>query len=162
MTLSLKITGSNNQLVTLVFRKATFSSVFTNFKSFMPLAYKLSLVYILLHHSFSICSSDIKFHEEIMLLKDIFSKSEYPQFFIDKCIKIFLSKLFVPKSIFHTVDKKQVLIVLPILGPLSFEIRSHLQKCFRNYISYCSLKIVYQCKIRISNLLTLKMLLIPG
>ena len=39
-------------------------------------------------------------------------------------MKNFLRKLFVPKRITHTVDKKQVLFVLPFLGPLSFEIRS--------------------------------------
>ena len=79
--LDVKITRRNNQLVTSVFRKATFSGVFTNFKSFMPVAYKFGLVYTLLHRSFSICSSYEKFHEEIVLLKDIFKKNEYPQFF---------------------------------------------------------------------------------
>ena len=55
--LDVKITRGNNQLVTSVFRKATFSGVFTNFKSVMPVAYKFGLVYTLLHRSFSICSS---------------------------------------------------------------------------------------------------------
>ena len=36
--LNAKITRRNNQLVTSVFRKATFSGVFTNFKSFMSVA----------------------------------------------------------------------------------------------------------------------------
>ena len=112
---------------TSVFRKATFSGVFTNFKSFMPVTYKFGLVHTLLHRSFSICSSYEKFHEEIVLLKEVFKKNEYPHFFIDKCIKKYLNKLFVPKRIIHTVDKKQVMLVLPFLGPLSFEIRSHLQ-----------------------------------
>ena len=53
----------------------------------MPVAYNFDLVYTLLHRSFSICSSYKKFHEEIGLLKDICEKNEYPQFFIDKCIK---------------------------------------------------------------------------
>ena len=70
--------------------------------------------------------------------------------------KNYLSKLFVPKRIIHTVDKKQVLLVLPFLGPLSFEIRSCLQKCFKNYIPYCSLKVVYQSRSRISNLFNFK------
>ena len=91
-----------------------------------------------------------------MLLKEVFKKNEYPQFFIDKCIKKYLNKLFVPKRIIHTVDKKQVLLVLPFLGPLSFEIRSPLQKCLKNNIPYCSLKVVYQSKSRISNLLHFK------
>ena len=108
----MKITRSNNQLITSIFRKARFSGVFTNFKSLMPVAYKFGLVHTLLHRSFSICSSYEKFHEEIVLLKDIFKKNEYPQFFIDKCIKKYLGKLFVPKRIIHSVNKKQVLLVL--------------------------------------------------
>ena len=65
--LDVKITRSNNWLVTSVFRKVAFSGVFTNFKSFMHVAYKFGLVYTLLHRSFSICSSYEKFHEEIVL-----------------------------------------------------------------------------------------------
>ena len=61
--------------------------------------------------------------------------------------------MFVPERIIHTVDKKQVLLVLPFLGLLSFEIRSRLEKCFKNYIPYCLLKVVYQSRSRISNLL---------
>ena len=116
--LDIKITHSNNQLITSVFCKATFSGVFTNFKSFIPVTYKFGLVHTLLHRSFSICSPYEKFHEEIVLLKEVFKKNEYHQFFIDKFIKKYLNKLFVPKRIIHTVDKKQVLLVLPFLGPL--------------------------------------------
>ena len=43
--LDVKIARRNNQLVTSVFHKATFSGVFTNFKIFMPVAYKFGLVY---------------------------------------------------------------------------------------------------------------------
>ena len=42
------------------------------------------------------------------------------------------------------------------LGPLSLQITSGLQKCFKNYIPYCSLKKVYQSKSRISNLFNFK------
>ena len=83
----------------------------------MPATYKFGLVYTLPHRSFSISSSYEKSHEEIVLLKDIFNKNEYPEFFIDECIKKILSKLFVPKRIIHTVDKKQALLVLPYLDP---------------------------------------------
>ena len=67
-----------------------------------------------------------------------------------------LNKLFAPKKIVHTVHQKQVWLVLPFLGPLSFEIRSRLQKCFKNYILYSSLKVVYQSRSRISNLFNFK------
>ena len=49
--LDVKITRRNNQLVTSVFRKATFSGIFINFKSFMTVAYKFGLAYTLLHRS---------------------------------------------------------------------------------------------------------------
>ena len=120
----------------------------------MPVAYKFSLVFSLLHRS--ICSSYEKFYKEIILLKDVFKKNEYPEFFIDKCLKKYLSKLFVPKRIAHTVHKKHVLLVLPFLGPLSFEIRSCSQMCLKNYISCCLLKVVYQPRSRISNLFNFK------
>ena len=74
--------------------------------------------------------------------------------FIGKYTKKYLSKLLVPKKIIDTVDKKQVL--LPVLGPLSFEIRSRLKKCFKNYGPYYSLKVLYQSKSRISNLFNFK------
>ena len=111
--LNVKITDSNNQLVQSVFHKGKYSGVFTNFRSFLLALYKFGLVYTLFNCSFSICSSYETFHEEIVLLKDIFKKKEDPRFFNDKCIKNFLSKLLVPKRVIHTVDKKQVLLLLP-------------------------------------------------
>ena len=90
--LDVKITRSNNQLITSVFRKATFSGVFTNFKSLISVTHKFDFIHTLLHRSFSICSSNEKIHGEIVLLKEVFKKNEYPQFFIDKCTK----KIFKP------------------------------------------------------------------
>ena len=46
--LDVKICRENNKLTTSVYRKPTFSGVFTNFKSFIPTVQKFSLVYILL------------------------------------------------------------------------------------------------------------------
>ena len=63
--------------------------------------------------------------------------------------KKYFYKLFVPKRIVHDFDKKQVLLVLPFLGHLSFKIRSHLRKRYKNYFPYCSLKVVYQSRGRI-------------
>ena len=123
--LDVKITRRNIQVVTSVFRMAILSCVFTNFESCIPVAYKLCFAYNLLHRSFSICSSNEKFHEEIVLLKYIFKNNKYPRYphiLIGKWIKKYWSKLFVPKRIVHTVYKKQGLLILP----LSFEIRSRL------------------------------------
>ena len=56
-----------------VYRRSTFSGVFTNFKSFIPMTYKTGLSETaMLFRCFSICSSYEKFHEEIVKLKEIF------------------------------------------------------------------------------------------
>ena len=47
---------------TRVFRKDTFSGVYTNFISFVALEHKFGLVYTLLHRSFTIVSDFSKFH----------------------------------------------------------------------------------------------------
>ena len=69
--LDVKICRENNKLTTSVYRKPTFSGVFTNSKSFIPTVYKFGLVYILLHRYCNITSSYEKFHNEINALKQI-------------------------------------------------------------------------------------------
>ena len=59
------------------------------------------------------------FHDEISKLKDIFGKNGYDNKFVDKCLQIFLNKIytekipqdnflekiFIPPSIWETVSK---------------------------------------------------------
>ena len=90
------------------------------------------------------------------MLKQILKLNRYPTQFIDTCIKQFLQKLYVTKAIQDTVNKKQLLIVLPFLGAQSFLGRKRLQSCIRNTIPYCSLRIVFQSKTRLSSLFSFK------
>ena len=76
--LDVKICHENNKLTTFVYRKPTFSEVFTNFKSFIPTVSKFGLVYTLLHRCFNITSSYEKFHNEINVLKQILQLNGYP------------------------------------------------------------------------------------
>ena len=89
--LDIKIVRSTEEKAfeTLVYRKSKFSVVFTNFKSFIPMACKTGLLETMLFRCFSICSSYEKFHEEIAKLKQIFKRNSYPEKFIDRCIKKF-------------------------------------------------------------------------
>ena len=154
--LDVKICWENNKLTTSVYRKPIFSGGFTNFRSFIPTVYKFRLVYTLLHCCFNITSSYEKFHNEINTLKQILKLNGYPTQFIDRSIKKFLQKLYVTKAIQDTVNKKQLLIVLPFLGAQSFLVRKLLESCIRNTLPYCSLRIVFQSKTRLSSLLWFK------
>ena len=72
--LDVKIFRENDKFVTSVFRKETFSGVYTNFISFIPLEYKFGLVHTLLNRCFNLSSDFLKFHHEVDKLKKILSK----------------------------------------------------------------------------------------
>ena len=60
--LDIKITRVNNKFMTSVYRKPTFSGVFTNFGSFIPKSSKYNLLFTLLHRVFKLCSNFERFH----------------------------------------------------------------------------------------------------
>ena len=76
--LDVKITRQNKRFVTLIFRKAIFSGLFTNYDSFISDTYKIGLVHTLLFLFFKLCSSMENFHIEVELLKSIFKCNNYP------------------------------------------------------------------------------------
>ena len=151
-----KICRKNNKFTTSVFRKPTFSGVFTNFDSFISISYKHGLVNTSIFRYFKIFSSYQKLHNEIFYLKEIFKCNRYPNDFVDLCIKTFFDKLYITKKIYQTVEKKQLLIILPLLGHLSFETRNRLNSCIRNQLPSCLLRIAFQSKTRLSSLFKCK------
>ena len=106
--LDINIFCENDKFATNVYRKKTFSGVYTNFKSFIPETYKIGLIKSLLFRCFSLCSDFIKFHNEIDKLKSILYKNSYPRDLVDKCIKNFLEKILAPKPVVSTVPKKNL------------------------------------------------------
>ena len=64
--LDIEISRDKNQFITSVYRKPTFSGVFSHFDSFIPRGYKFNLVSTLIFPCYSICCSMELFHKEIM------------------------------------------------------------------------------------------------
>ena len=154
--LDIKVSRSENKFITSLYRKPTFSGVYTNFNSFIPINYKRGLIFSLLFRVFNICSDYHLIHQEIEKLKTIWGKNSYPKGIIDSCINIFLDKMFVKKVIYLTVPKKQLVISLEYLGVQSVQVRKRLQQAFRDYMPFCNLKVVFSAKNRLSNKFTFK------
>ena len=89
-------------------------------------------------------------------LNQIFKLKGYPIQFIYRHIKQFLQKLHVTKAFEDTVNKKQLLLVLPFLGSQFLFVRKRLQSCIRNHLPYCSLRIAFHSKTRLSILFPFK------
>ena len=87
--LDITITHENNTFVISVYRKPTFSSVFTNFESFIPDMHKRGFIETFIQRSFRLCSSYENFHREIETLKSIFKHNNYPQTLLINVLKSF-------------------------------------------------------------------------
>ena len=75
------VTKANNIFTTNVYRKPTFSGVFSNFASFMPKCYKKSLVLTLVYRLYNIVSIPAILTAELKKLKEILLRNGYPFFF---------------------------------------------------------------------------------
>ena len=141
--LDVKICREKDKFTTSVFRKDTFSGVYTNFSSFVALKHKFGLVYTLLHRSFTIVSDFSKFHFEVETLKKTLHKNAYPTKFIDKCVAKFVNNIFIQKPVFTTVPKLELRIVLPYLGNISSITKKRLNRCISKRLKFCKLKIIF-------------------
>ena len=115
--LDMIINRNHGYIQTSVYRKPTFTGVYTHFHSFLPSAYKFGLLSTLLFRYFSLCLSFKLFHLEVLEFKRIFQRNGYPLSIINGAIFKFLNKIFVSKVLIHTVPKREYVITLPYLGP---------------------------------------------
>ena len=67
--LDIAIIHEDKTFTTSVYRKPTFSGVYTHFDSFSPSTYKFGTVYTLDYRFFRIFSSWTKLHNELVCLK---------------------------------------------------------------------------------------------
>ena len=136
--LDICVTRMNNKLTTSLYRKKTFSGVYLNFNSFLPMDYKKGLIHTLLFRAYNICADYVTLHTEIEFLKSMWQRNSFPHFFINKCIKRFLDKLFIKRNISGTVSKKkEVFTCLEFLGKIYLQNKKQLIEIFRT----CSKKI---------------------
>ena len=103
--------------------------------------YKKGLIATLLHRTYVICSDYVKFHEEVIKLKVIWQKNGFPLFFIDRCVKKFLDKLFVKKTS-ESSKKKEVIFPMVFLGKITLQVKKKLQSTFKELCPGLKLKIV--------------------
>ena len=108
-----------DKITTSVYRKPTFSGIYTHFDSFLPSSNKIGLLHALLYGCFRICSDWTKFHLELVKLTDVFKNNGYPENFINNYFKVFLDNKYRIQEKVITVPKKTFFLVFLYLGPLS-------------------------------------------
>ena len=117
--LDVKICREKDKFTTSVFRKDTFSGVYTNFSTITALEHIFGLVYKLLQGSFTTVYNFSKLHFEVGTLKKTLHKDTSQTKFVDKCKAKFVNNIFFQKPVFTTVRKLELRIMLPYLGNIS-------------------------------------------
>ena len=72
--LDVNVIREHGKFITIVYRKPTFSGVYTHFDSFFTDTYKIDMIYNLINRCFRICSSWSMFHQQLILLREILVK----------------------------------------------------------------------------------------
>ena len=112
--------------MTLVYRKPTFSRVFTNFGSLIWKSNRYNLLLTLLNRAFKLCSTFEPFHLETDKLKATFENNGYLKSFVDLCLKKYLDKVFIKKKLVLKASKKELICVLSFLGKMSMRLKIRL------------------------------------
>ena len=97
--------GEQDKFTTTIYWKPTFNGVYSSFERFLPSVYNFGMVYTLVYRCFCICSNYTQFHTELIFLKGMFQKNDYPENFIDKCFKTLLNNIYLVKESVPTVEK---------------------------------------------------------
>ena len=151
--LDIKIFRENNSLFTSVYRKKTFTGVYSNFSSLIPLHYKKGLIFTLLHRIYSICSNSKLFRLEVTKLVAILKLNGYPLKFINNCITQFVHKIHTKRkpNKDEEVNKKEVIsIKLPFLGKTSLYIKKQLANIIKLNIPNCQVRFIFLTPRRLS------------
>ena len=147
----------DNSFMTSVYRKKTFTGLYTKWDSFTPRKYKINLIRTLTYRCFRICSSASLLHSAIQDLRKLLLQNGYPQGIITYNVNDVLNRhRNKPDTPVSTVPKKDVIILLPYLGFSNVQITKRLKSCVSNFYSFVNLKIIFQNTRRIKSLFPFK------
>ena len=128
----------NKSFVTSIYRKKTFTGLYTKWDSFTPRKYKINLLRTLTYRCYRICSSASLLQSALGDLRKLLLQNGYPQGIITYNINDVLNRnRNEPRSPVSTVPKKDIIILLPYLGLQSNQISQRLKSSEITFENVC-------------------------
>ena len=140
----------NNAFVTSIYRKKTFTGLYTKWDSFTPRKHKINLIRTLTYRGYRICSSASLLQSALDDLRKLLLQNGYSHGIITYNVNDVLNRN-KPNSPVSTVPKKDIIILLPYLGLESNQISKRLKSCVYNFYSFVNLRIIFQNTRRIKS-----------
>ena len=145
---------------TSIYRKPTFSGIYLNFNSYVPLTYKKGFMLCLLYRAFRICSDWNLIHEEIKHLKSIWINNKYPIELIDFCVNKFknkfLNKLFQKTNPEIDSPKKEIRITLAYIGKNTNALKKNISNLLSKVFPKCKPIFVFKSGRKIGSFFNFK------
>ena len=155
--LDISVIRKEGVLVTNIYRKSTFSGVYTNYNSFMPNNYKKSLITTLVFRLYTIIFESTTFNIELKYLRGILFRNGYPLSFIDSCVKKFFQNRQQRAAVAtNAIENDELTIVLPYLGIVTTQLKTKLKTLFSGYLPNCKIRVVSKMSFRMGNLFRFK------
>ena len=154
--LDIDIFHSDRKFATSVYCKPTFTGLFTNFNSFIPLAYKQNLVSCLIHCIFNLCSSHENFHTQLEVVRKLFNSNGFPSHMFDRIVCRFLDHTFDPRPPVLTASKEITYFCLPFTGIHSLQIRTQINRLCNAAFPHLDIRFVFRSSRRISSFFSFK------
>jgi hypothetical protein len=147
---------NGHKYITSVYRKPTSTSLFTNFNSFTPLSYRLSVFKCLVNRAFLLCSNWNLFHNEISVVRSMLLRNAYPSWILDKIINNSVSKFINPTAVKFGPNLERLYIGLPYLGKSTDSLRHNIKQICKRFIPNKEVIVFYKPGCRVSNFFRLK------
>ena len=153
--LDIFVTRKNSTFYTSVYRKPTFSGVYTHFTSYLPVVYKESLVSTLLYRAHRICTNWNEIHKETMKVRTLMLRNGYPDTLLDKLIAAFFNRICSSKPT-NTKETDSLLLVLPYLGKYTKQLQKKIKQTLSDNLPNIQVRIVNRASTRLSSLFRFK------
>ena len=145
--LDVLVTHDDTGFSTSLYRKKTYTSLYSDFDSLAPDKYKTNLISVLIFRAFQICSSYVRFHQEITRIKDILCKNRFPKTLINRIIKSFLDKKYETKTKEKVPENEKdvVIFCMLYLGHYSLQVKTKLNKLVKRCYPDIDFKVIFRC-----------------
>ena len=147
--LDVQIIRDDKIFTSSVYRKPTFSGVYTHFESFLGSTCKFDTAYTCTYSYFRIWLSLTKLHNELIFLK----QNGYPEDFINKYFKKLMDNKYGVKETTLTSEKKPPVLYL---GLIPLQTWNKLKGSLKNILNCCKLQTVFKNKTRLGKNFYLK------
>ena len=130
--MDVKVFRGTQRFTTTVYRKPTFTGVYTRWDSFSPTDQKIALIRSLTLRAKRICSAE-HLDDEILVLQSIFAKNGYPAPIVERVMNQTLHSKPLPL----TVERKKIFMRLPWMGSGSLAIKNRVEHATKKVVPWC-------------------------